>query len=29
MKLYYYARSSTEKKYVPNFLIEKELEVMI
>ena len=23
----YYARSSTEKKYVPNFLIEKDLEV--
>ena len=23
----YYANSSTEKKYVPNFLIEKDLEV--
>ena len=23
----YYARSSTEKKYVPNFLIEKDLDV--
>ena len=28
-KTNYYASSSTEKKYVPNFLIEKELEVMI
>ena len=26
-KTVYYASSSTEKKYVPNFLIEKELEV--
>ena len=26
-KTVYYATSSTEKKYVPNFLIEKELEV--
>ena len=26
-KTIYYASSSTEKKYVPNFLIEKELEV--
>ena len=26
-KTLYYASSSTEKKYVPNFLIEKELEV--
>ena len=26
-KTIYYANSSTEKKYVPNFLIEKELEV--
>ena len=26
-KIIYYANSSTEKKYVPNFLIEKELEV--
>ena len=26
-KIVYYASSSTEKKYVPNFLIEKELEV--
>ena len=26
-KTVYYANSSTEKKYVPNFLIEKELEV--
>ena len=24
---FYYASSSTEKKYVPNFLIEKDLEV--
>ena len=24
---FYYARSSTEKKYVPNFLIEKNIEV--
>ena len=26
-KIIYYANSSTEKKYVPNFLIEKQLEV--
>ena len=26
-KIIYYANSSNEKKYVPNFLIEKELEV--
>ncbi|MDA9631546.1 DNA repair protein RecO [Candidatus Pelagibacter sp.] len=26
-KIVYYARSSTEKKYVPNFLIEKNLDV--
>ena len=26
-KTIYYAKSSTEKKYVPNFLIEKQLEV--
>ena len=26
-KTVYYASSSTEKKYVPNFLIEKDLEV--
>ena len=26
-KVIYYAKSSTEKKYVPNFLIEKNLEV--
>ena len=27
-KVIYYAKSSTEKKYVPNFLIEKDLEVI-
>ena len=27
-KVVYYAKSSTEKKYVPNFLIEKDLEVI-
>ena len=26
-KIVYYARSSNEKKYVPNFLIEKDIEV--
>ena len=26
-KTVYYASSSTEKKYVPNFLIEKDIEV--
>ena len=26
-EIIYYAKSSTEKKYVPNFLIEKHLEV--
>ena len=26
-EIIYYANSSTEKKYVPNFLIEKDLEV--
>jgi DNA repair protein RecO (recombination protein O) len=28
-KTIYYAASSTEKKYVPNFLIEKILKLMI
>jgi DNA repair protein RecO (recombination protein O) len=27
-EIIYYAKSSTEKKYVPNFLIEKDLEVI-
>jgi len=27
-EIFYYAKSSTEKKYVPNFLIEKDLEVI-
>ena len=27
-KVIYYAKSSTEKKYVPNFLIEKDLDVI-
>ena len=27
-EIVYYAKSSTEKKYVPNFLIEKDLEVI-
>ena len=26
-KTVYYASSSTEKKYVPNFLIDKDIEV--
>ena len=27
-KVIYYAKSSSEKKYVPNFLIEKDLETI-
>ena len=27
-KVIYYAKSSTEKKYVPNFLIEKDIEII-